>query len=290
MSPVGHGKENGDFAEFARSAFDGDRKFVAALARGLDVLHCFGARDGFLGNLEIANRTGLSKPTVTRITYTLCQLGYLTHNTRTGKYQLAPGAITLGYTALANLGIRQVASPHMERVAEQLGAPVALGVLYRGTALYVAIARGTASFSIQLDVGARVPLATTAIGRALLVAMHDDVFEGHLVQLPKKYGDQWRDVLKHIEKAKREYQLYGFVMSEGDWRTDIHAAASPVVAADGSGIFAFNCGAPPQYFPMKKLQKEVGPAVAEMCNLVDRTLGGTAERSGIWDAQDVRAS
>lgn len=290
MSPEGHGNESGDFAELARSSFDGDRKFVAALARGLDVLHCFRARDGFLGNLEIANRTGLSKPTVTRITYTLCQLGYLTHNIRIGKYQLAPGAITLGYAALANLGIRQVARPHMERVAEQLGAPVALGVLYRNAALYLAIARGSASFSVQLDVGARIPLATTAIGRALLVAMPEDVYEGQLVQLPAKYGDQWREVLKDIEKAKSDYQHYGFVMSEGDWRSDVHAVGSPVVAADGSGIFAFNCGAPPQHFPVEKLKREVGPAIADMCNLVDRTLGGATERSGIWDAQDVSAN
>jgi hypothetical protein len=69
---------------------ESDRKFVVALARGLEVLRAFRADDGFLGNLEIAERTGLPKPTVTRLTYTLCELGYLAQVPRLGKYRLAP--------------------------------------------------------------------------------------------------------------------------------------------------------------------------------------------------------
>ena len=53
-----------------------DRNFVVALSRGLDVLRAFHPNDGLLGNQEIAARTNLPKPTVSRLTYTLAQLGY----------------------------------------------------------------------------------------------------------------------------------------------------------------------------------------------------------------------
>jgi len=43
---------------------DGDRKFVSALARGLEVLRAFTPSEGLLGNGEIVERTGLPKPTV----------------------------------------------------------------------------------------------------------------------------------------------------------------------------------------------------------------------------------
>jgi hypothetical protein len=56
-----------------------DRKFVIALARGLDVLRAFTSTETLLGNQEIANRAGLPKATVSRLTYTLTKLGYLTH-------------------------------------------------------------------------------------------------------------------------------------------------------------------------------------------------------------------
>jgi DNA-binding IclR family transcriptional regulator len=70
-----------------------DRSFVVALSRGLDVLRAFRPNDGLLGNQEIAARTNLPKPTISRLTYTLTKLGYLTPVPRFDKYQLAPAAI-----------------------------------------------------------------------------------------------------------------------------------------------------------------------------------------------------
>jgi len=67
-----------------------DRSFVVALSRGLDVLRAFHPNDGLLGNQEIAARTNLPKPTISRLTYTLTKLGYLTPVPRFEKYQLRP--------------------------------------------------------------------------------------------------------------------------------------------------------------------------------------------------------
>src|SRR6476659_11498121 len=91
-----------------KSAETHDRKFVTALARGLEVLRAFTPTEGLLGNGEIAERTRLPKPTVSRLTYTLTKLGYLSHIERLAKYQLAPAALALGYTALAHIRIRQL--------------------------------------------------------------------------------------------------------------------------------------------------------------------------------------
>lgn len=270
--------ETGDTWTGARCEIDGaaggDRKFVVALARGLEVLRAFRARDGFLGNQEIAERTGLPKPTVTRLTYTLCELGYLTHIPRLGKYQLAPGAITLGYAALANLGVRNVARDFMDEVAESLGAPVALGVLYRNSVLYVDISRGPATFTVQLDIGSRIPLATTAMGRALLVAMPQDEREAHLARQAERHPDEWPAIREGVETALSDYRNFGFVSSVGDWRSDIHAVGVPLVAADGSGIYAFNCGAPPHHFPRERLVSQVGPRIVDLVRSVEGALGG----------------
>jgi hypothetical protein len=65
-----------------------DRKFVTALSRGLEVLRCFGPRDRWLANQEIARRTGLAKPTVSRLAYTLTRLGHLRYSDTENKYAL----------------------------------------------------------------------------------------------------------------------------------------------------------------------------------------------------------
>ena len=54
-----------------------DPAFATTLAHGLDVLAAFRNRSGSLSNADLALHTGLSRPTVSRLTYTLAQLGYL---------------------------------------------------------------------------------------------------------------------------------------------------------------------------------------------------------------------
>jgi len=88
-----------------------DRQFVTALARGLEVLRCFKPGEQFLGNQEIAKRAGLPKPTVSRLTYTLTQLGFLSYSEVLGKYSLGTGVLSIGNAFLSNMNIRQVARP-----------------------------------------------------------------------------------------------------------------------------------------------------------------------------------
>lgn len=259
----------------------GDRKFVVALARGLEVLRTFRPRDGFLGNQEIAERTGLPKPTVTRLTHTLCTLGYLIRMPRTGKYQLSPTAITLGYSALANLGIRQIARRFMDEMAETVAAPVALGVMDRDRALYVDISRGSSAFTIQLDIGSRIPLATTAMGRALIAGLPAAEREAIMERLSAHYKEAWSPMRKNLEAALEAFGRDGYVISIGSWRTGINAVGVPLVAADGSGIYAFNCGGPPYQFTESFLRDVAGPAIVTLKRSVQNIVEGSASSRDI---------
>ena len=64
-----------------------DRHFVTALARGLQVLRCFRSGEELLGNQQLAERCGLPKSTVTRLSYTPTRLGYLHHDTLGGLWK-----------------------------------------------------------------------------------------------------------------------------------------------------------------------------------------------------------
>ncbi|HCL4331653.1 TPA: helix-turn-helix domain-containing protein, partial [Pseudomonas aeruginosa] len=103
-----------------------DRQFVTALARGLELLRCFTPRESLLGNQELAKKTGLPKPTVSRLTHTLTRLGYLRHLPHSGKYQLEVGVMSFGYAMLSNLSIRALARPLMEEMAGYAKAAVAM--------------------------------------------------------------------------------------------------------------------------------------------------------------------
>jgi DNA-binding IclR family transcriptional regulator len=253
-----------------------DRSFVVALSRGLDVLRAFQPNDGLLGNQEIAARTNLPKPTVSRLTYTLTKLGYLAPVPRFEKYQLTPSAMALGYAALANLGVRHLSEPFREEVMRETGGAVAVGGRDRHSMIYFGQSRNGLTLGVQLDVGSRVPIATTAMGRAYLWALSPDERAALLRELREHYGSRWPKLRDGIERSGEFIDRHGFAISAGDWHDDIAAAGVALKLNDGTGPYAFNCGAPAFRFTEDRLRNDIGPRLVAMVRNIEAALGGMA--------------
>jgi DNA-binding IclR family transcriptional regulator len=253
-----------------------DRNFVVALSRGLEVLRAFRPNDGLLGNQEIAARTNLPKPTVSRLTYTLTKLGYLTQVPRFEKYQLAPAAMSLGYSALANLGVQHLSETFREEVMRATGGAVAVGARDRLSMIYFGQSRSGLALGVQLDVGSKVPIATTAMGRAYLWALPDDERAQLMRELREHYGHRWSRVRDGIERAGELVAKRGFAISAGEWQDDVSAAGVALKLNDGTGPYAFNCGAPAFRFTEDRLLNDIGPRLVTMVRNIEAALGGTA--------------
>ncbi|MEK9283063.1 MULTISPECIES: IclR family transcriptional regulator [unclassified Bradyrhizobium] len=266
-----------------------DRNFVVALSRGLDVLRAFQPSDGLLGNQEIAARTNLPKPTVSRLTYTLTKLGYLTPVPRFEKYQLAPAAMALGYTALANLGVRHLSEPFREEVMRATGGAVAVGGRDRHSMIYFGQSRGSETVGVQLDVGSRVPIATSAMGRAYFWALEEDERAELLRDLREHYGSRWPKLREGLERAGEIVAKHGFAISVGDWHDDIGAAGVALKLNDGTGPYAFNCGAPAFRFTEERLINDIGPRLLAMVRNIEAALGGLVPHSKKQDSKKLKS-
>jgi DNA-binding IclR family transcriptional regulator len=266
-----------------------DRSFVVALSRGLDVLRAFHPNDGLLGNQELAARTNLPKPTISRLTYTLTKLGYLTPVPRFEKYQLAPSAMALGYAALANLGIRHLSEPFREEVMRATGGAVAVGGRDRQSMIYFGQSRGSETVGVQLDVGSRVPIATSAMGRAYFWALGEDERAALLRDLREHYGSRWPKLRDGLERSGETVAKYGFALSVGDWHDDIGAAGVALKLNDGTGPYAFNCGAPAFRFTEERLMADIGPRLVTMVRKIEAALGGAAPQIKKTDSKKSKA-
>lgn len=246
-----------------------DRRFVTALARGLDVLRCFGPGEVGLGNLEIARRTGLPKPTISRLTYTLTKLGYLSYSEQHGMYRLGAGVLSLGYTMLSSLDIRERARPFLQELSDEVDATVALGARDRMEMVYLDVRRGPGAVTLRIDVGDRIPLASTAMGRALLAALPDSERDILMEQVRKwtQSAAEFSIIEKGVEQAVRDVAKRGFSMSVGDWRQDVNAVGVPLVAHDGT-IYSLNCGGPAFRISRKILEEECGPQLVELAKKI----------------------
>ncbi len=246
-----------------------DRRFVTALARGLDVLRSFKPGDVSLGNLEIARRTGLPKPTISRLTYTLTQLGYLTYSAKHGTYQLGPGVLSLGYAMLSGLDIRERARPFLQELSNELDVTVALGGRDRMEMVYLEVCRGPAAVTLTIDVGTRIPLASTAMGRALLSALPQGEREFLMGHVEKRCDnhEEYSKLEAGVENAVCDVANKGFCLSLGDWRPDVNAVGVPLVAYD-QNTYGLICGGPAFRVSAEMLENECGPRLAELAKKI----------------------
>jgi DNA-binding IclR family transcriptional regulator len=243
---------------------DDDRQFVTALARGLEVLSCFRARDKALGNLDIAQRCNLPKSTVSRLTHTLTQLGYLTLDEASGKYRLGTATLSLGSTALARMDIRQMARPLMQELADASKAMVSLGTRDRLSMIYVENCRSTSALTLSLDVGSRIPIATTAMGRAYLAVASARERAAIFDDLAALDELAWPALKRGIDQALDEVRTLGVACSFGDWQPDVNAIAVGFDPGGGMPLMAINCGGPAFQLAPEFLLGEVRPRLLDL--------------------------
>lgn len=217
-----------------------DRQFVIALARGLSVLQAFGAGDDLLTNAEIAGRARLPKATITRLTYTLCKLGYLARDPTGVGYRLDPHILTLGFPVLARLGVRQLARPMMQALAEEQGLTVSMGMRDGAHMIYVERVRSSAPVVLQQDIGTRIPIATTALGRAYLAGLPAAERAALLEELrATSPAGGWPAVNKGVERELERHRRKGYCFG-GAWDPEITGVAVPL-ALPGRTLLSLSC-------------------------------------------------
>jgi DNA-binding IclR family transcriptional regulator len=247
-----------------------DRHFVTALARGLDVLSSFRSGEKMLGNQELAERTRLPKSTVSRLTYTLTKLGYLQYDEEVGKYRLGTASLALGSAMLSKLDIRQYARPYMQELADFSHATVSLGMRDRLSMIYIENCRSQAALTLRLDVGARIPIALTAMGRAYLAETSGSERSDILERVRELDDIKWPGIHEGVMRSLDEYHRIGCCTSFGDWQPDVNAIAVAFRPANGSAILSINCGGPRFSLSPEFLLNEVKPRLLEVVDRLRR--------------------
>jgi len=241
-----------------------DRQFVTALARGLDILRAFHAGEGMLGNQEIAHRTGLPKPTVARLTHTLTELGYLNYIRRFRKYELGASVLALGYAAISSMDVRRASRQPLETLAHALNASTALGGRDRHSMIYLEACRGPSVVAITHDVGTRVPMASTAMGRAYLFSLPDADRNKQIDAIRRRWRDDWTKVKSGLDRSFKELADHGFCVTWGEWLPELCGVGAPLRNTDGTAAYAINASAPIYQISRDRLEADWGPRLVKV--------------------------
>jgi DNA-binding IclR family transcriptional regulator len=245
----------------SRSAADeSDPAFATTLAHGLDVLAAFRNSSGALSNADLAASTGLSRPTVSRLTHTLAQLGYLKRDAK-GRFELGLGILAAAYPVLSALKVRQLARPLMRDFAAYTGGTVSIAMPFGLDFIYVETLRTTDAVPHVPDVGFTSTMATTAVGRALLSLFTPDELHRYVQTVKAERPEELEYVqartLPDIELCRER----GFAVSIGEWRREIFGVAAPLYRTAAGDCLSVNCGIPSFRFSAEQIERECGPRI-----------------------------
>jgi len=252
-----------------------DRNFVTALARGLDVLRCFRPNETTLTNQDIAARTGLPKPTVTRLTYTLCKLGYLNHSERTGTYRLGAGVLALGFGVLSGIEIADQAAEHLKALSAGPNLHVTSAIAERHGLhmLCMAVRRPGQAVNLTLHVGARLPLFNSAAGRAVLAVMPEDERGALIARAAAGDPGEADRIRASAARAVSDHAAHGYCTSFGAWSPDINGIAVPVVSLGGDRVYGLTAGGPSFLVPEEVLTTDYAPRLKAAAKALSRAAG-----------------
>ncbi|HKU97797.1 MAG TPA: IclR family transcriptional regulator [Vineibacter sp.] len=240
---------------------------VQGLARGLLVLRVFRPGESALSNAEIAERTGLPRPTVSRLTETLTALGYLAYVPRLGRYTLGAAVVALCHSLLAGMPYRIAARPLLQELADATRLPVSLGARDQLSMINIDTVRHAGATPARFDLGARIPLVSTAMGRAYLYGLPESDRRSLLERVRQQSGRAWRGIRSGLDRAFESLERRGFCVSAGEWRDDVIGVGAPIVTADGV-VLAVNCGGPPFEISPRRAEQEVGPKLAHVAAVI----------------------
>ena len=287
QNPPTPGKEFAPSAAAGRRAGTGkDRRVVTALARGLAILRAFESSSDRLGNGEIAQRTGLPKPTVSRLTYTLTQLGYLSYFEEREQYALGSAVMALGMAFFRANSFPQTARPFLQSLADEVQCVVALFQRDGLDCVVVKLFTGaTQNIAVQLTVGSRVPIDGAITGMAMIAALPVQERARLLATLRRRNGARWPELQARIERASADLRARGYATGIGLWHKDINSISTPLFAQESGELYVVSVSGPAFITGEKVLRERVGPRLVatteEMCrlDLCQRPLIAPAARS-----------
>jgi IclR family pca regulon transcriptional regulator len=207
--------------------------FVEALARGLDVLTCFGPEHRTMSLSEVASATRLARPTARRLLLTLEELGFV--HSSGGVFELTPKVLSLGMAYIAALNLWDIAEPHLKALVARTGEPSTMSQLDGSDILYVAHVAVPKIIALRVGVGTRFPAALTAQGKVLLAALTPDQLRSALAHPSRSALPAHTDLpLDRLEQELAEVRDRGWALADEELTPGIRSVAVPV--RDGSGV------------------------------------------------------
>jgi len=217
-------------AECENDAMDATRESAGMeiLAKADLVIDALGSA-GELSAAQLADSVEEPVSSTYRLLTSLTEMGWVAAGTRRGMYRLGLAFLRIGGMVEERTDVREHALPVLRELLEQTGETSYLCVRRRASAVCIERLDGLAARSLELRLGASLPLAVGAAPRAILAFLTEEE-RGRLI--PDAIAEA-ADIGHPVDEAVLSRELKrirrdGYSVSDGDVTTGIGAIGAPI--------------------------------------------------------------
>jgi DNA-binding IclR family transcriptional regulator len=237
-----------------------------SLQRGVEILRAFRQGIDVLGNGEIAERTGIPRATVSRLTRTLVQTGMLDDVRSERAYRLAAAVISFGHAMRMSSPILNTLGPMMRAESMRRKMNVGLATADRSMMVYLESVRFNPRVALRNVVaGQQVPMQSTSLGRAYLAGITEQERARLVATFKRRGAGATQNLLAEVQRSIRSVKRDGYCAAS--WQRGVLAVATPIIVK-GLPVYALNMSTQ-NVQPTSRLSAEMGAyllAFAKRCN------------------------
>ncbi len=248
--------------------------FVSSVEKAFKLLRTFGGNRQDMSLAEIADLSGLDKSSAQRFVHTLRSLGYLLQDSSTRRYSLAPQILEHAAAFLTTNPIVRTAMPFLTECHKRCEETVNLSLPIDTHMIYVARFPSIHLISVDLVIGARLPMYCTAPGRAFLAALPDS--EGRrLLQRSdmQRFTDFTTVEVRPIVDQFKKVRSQGYALSNQEMFLGDISLAAAVVGRDNRPLGAVNVAVPVSRWSIDRVKAELAPIVVETAHAISSRAG-----------------
>lgn len=156
----------------------------------------------------------------------------------------------------------------MQELADQFKASVSMGINDGLSMVYIENCHSDSPLTLGLDVGARLPLAKTAMGHSYLFTLPEKDQSKLMIDFENFYGEEWIKIQEGMEISRNQWKKLGFTTIVREWQGDISGIGATLVLNDGLR-YSFNVGGLATALSKEHLVNDVGPRLIRMINILD---------------------
>lgn len=245
---------------------------VKPVYKALQVLRCIGESERDLSLADVCQFVGLPKSTAFKYLRTLRESGFVAHDPETDTYRIGLLFWNLGKLSSTQSRVRELALPEMRKLARSFDETVNLGLPDGQAVVYVEMIESSRALRMQARLGARDPMYSTALGKAMLASLPETEWRGWLPKRLRPRTDRTITSLTALRRELAEVRERGYAIERGENEPGVSCIAAPIRGRHGEVLAAISVSAPDTRLD-DALIARIAAAVVDAAGACSRSLG-----------------